>query len=521
MTHASGVSKIRKNPDPRCKFSFMDAQVLGRWQFGITTVYHFFFVPVTIGTSWMVAVLQTRWLRSRNEQWLRLTKFFSKLFLINFAAGVVTGIVQEFQFGMNWSEYSRFVGDIFGAPLALEALVAFFMESTFIGLWIFGWDKLPAKLHNACMYLTALGTTISAIFILAANCFMQNPVGAHYNNGRAELVNFSDLLSNPFFLVTFPHQIGACFMVSGSLLAGISAWKLAKTHKEHPEGYPDESAWRPTARMGAWVMLVASVIVIVSGHFQAQVEARMQPMKLAASEGHLDTSTAAGFSVIGMYTQERNEQGTTKVTKVWSWEVPYLLSYLAFDDPNAEVLGINDLTERYLTDGQFTVNGEKNQLQQQFSSQLEEVGVDPVPNVMVSYYSFRFMILLGVIAMVLGVLILVFTRKGHYPPTGKSWKIWMGIMPFLPIIANSFGWILTEMGRQPWIVYGVLPTWTANSPNVGPAEIIISMVLFTLVYGIIAVIVLKLFFVYIAKGLPDATPPKVSTDPDQPVSFAY
>ena len=189
----------------------MDAEVLSRWQFGITTVYHFFFVPITIGITWLMAGMQTAWLRTKDDQWLRLVKFFARLMLINFAAGVVTGIVQEFQFGMNWSEFSRFVGDIFGAPLALEALVAFFMESTFIGLWIFGWNRLPRGLHLACLYLVALGTTASAAFILSANCWMQNPVGAVYNEatGRAELASFTDVLTNPFFLATLPHQLGA------------------------------------------------------------------------------------------------------------------------------------------------------------------------------------------------------------------------------------------------------------------------------------------------------------------------
>ncbi len=501
----------------------MDAQVLARWQFGITTVYHFFFVPITIGTGWMVAVMETMWLRTKNDQWLRMTKFFSKLFLINFAAGVVTGIVQEFQFGMNWSEYSRFVGDIFGAPLALEALVAFFLESTFIGLWIFGWDKLSRGTHNLMMYLTAAGATISAIFILAANSFMQNPVGATYNNGRAELENFGALFTNPFFIAAFTHQISACFMVSGALLAGISAWKLALTAKETTEAtpHPDADIWRKVSKLGAIVLLVASLGVMGTGHYQAQVEAKFQPMKLAASEGLLDTTTAAGFSIVGIYTQERGEDGITRVTEVFSWEVPYVLSFLAFNDPNAEVKGINDLTEEYLSDGVMAVDGTRNQLQQEFHSELAQLGVDPVPNVMVSFYSFRLMIGLGMLSMGLALLILWFTRKGGVPPANALWKYAMGAMPFMPLLANSFGWILTEMGRQPWIVYGVLPTWTAVSPGVSFGEVLFSMIAYTAVYGIIAVIVLKLFFTYIGKGLPDVTPPKVGKTADEPLSFAY
>ncbi|GAA2182368.1 cytochrome ubiquinol oxidase subunit I [Brooklawnia cerclae] len=502
----------------------MDAQVLARWQFGITTVYHFFFVPMTIGTSWMVAVMQTLWLRTKNDDWLRLTKFFSKLFLINFAAGVVTGIVQEFQFGMNWSEYSRFVGDIFGAPLALEALVAFFLESTFIGLWIFGWDKLPRGVHNAMMYLAALGTTISAIFILAANCFMQNPVGATYVNGRAELTDFGALLTNPFFLVTFPHQIGASFMVAGALLAGVGGWKLAKVAKSAPEGtsHPDADAWRNVAKLGAWVLLAASIVVFASGHAQAQVESRLQPMKLAASEGHLDTSTSAGFAIVGVYTQERDEQGITHVTKVFSWEVPYVLSFLAFNDPNAEVKGINDLTDEYLADGYSAYDGTRTELQETFASELSELSVDPVPNVMVSFYSFRLMIGLGTLGMLLALAVLWYTRKGHVPPANRPWQVLMGVLPFLPLLANSFGWILTEMGRQPWIVMGVLPTWTAVSPTVSFGEVLASMIAFTAVYGIIAVIVLRLFFYFIAKGLPETVVvPEITRDADAPLSFAY
>lgn len=500
----------------------MDAQVLARWQFGITTVYHFFFVPVTIGMSWLVAIMETMWLRTKNEEWLRLTKFFGKLFLINFAAGVVTGIVQEFQFGMNWSEYSRFVGDIFGAPLALEALVAFFLESTFIGLWIFGWDRLPRGLHNATIYLASLGTTISAIFILAANAFMQNPVGATFNNGRAELVDFGALLINPFFLAIFPHTVGAALMTAGGLVTGVSAWKLAHYARSSKTSETEQTtAWRRTAKMGAGVLLVASLVVMGSGHFQAQVVTQLQPMKLAASEGHLETASEAGFAVIGIYTQERDEEGITRVTRVWSWEVPYALSILAYNDPKAEVKGLNDLTEEYLDKGYYYANGERNLLQEEFSSELQSLSVDPVPDVMVSFYSFRLMIGLGMLAILAGLAILWLTRKDKLPPDNRVWRYAMGALPFLPIFANSFGWIAAEMGRQPWIVAGVLPTWSAVSPGVSAGEVLFSMIAFTTVYGIIAVIVLRLFFTFIAKGLPEVRAPEVSKADSEPVYFAY
>lgn len=491
--------------------------------FGITTVYHFFFVPVTIGMTWLVAVMQTMWLRTKNEEWLRLTQFFGKLFLINFAAGVVTGIVQEFQFGMNWSVYSLFVGDIFGAPLALEALVAFFLESTFIGLWIFGWGRLPRGLHNLTMYLTALGTTISAVFIMAANAFMQNPVGATYSNGRAELADFGALLTNPMFLAMYPHLLAAAFMVAGSIVGGISAWKLAQAVKAAGSlgNAKDAPAWRRTAKFGACVLIVASVLVAVTGHFHAQVVTRLQPMKLAATEGLLDTKTSAGFAIVGIYTQERGEDGITQVHEVFSWEVPYALSILAHNDPNAEVKGINDLTQEYLTDGYLYEDGTQNQLQREFSSELEKMDVDPVPNIMASFYSFRLMIGLGMLGLLFGILILIFTRKSAVPPANKAWQISMGILPFLPLLSSSFGWIATEMGRQPWIVSGVLPTSMAHSPGVGAGEILFSMIAFTAVYGIIAVIVLGLFFHFVKKGLPDVVEPQPMKSEFDTLPFAY
>jgi len=243
----------------------MGSDTIARWQFGITTVYHFFFVPITIALSLLVAVLQTQWYRTGSDRYLRLTKFYGKLFLINFAMGVVTGIVQEFQFGMNWSEYSRFVGDIFGAPLALEALVAFFLESTFLGLWIFGWDKLSRGKHLATIWLASIGTLISSIFIMAANSWMQNPVGATYNNGRAELVDFGAVLTNPIFLAQWPHTVIAAFMVAGGFIAGVAGWHMAKLAKQANPDAEDVSAFRTATKLGAIVMLVAGLLIILSG----------------------------------------------------------------------------------------------------------------------------------------------------------------------------------------------------------------------------------------------------------------
>jgi len=257
----------------------MDAQVLARWQFGITTVYHFFFVPMTIGTSWMVAILQTRWLRTGDDQWLRLTKFFSKLFLINFAAGVVTGIVQEFQFGMNWSEYSRFMGDIFGAPLAVEALLAFFLESIFLGVWVFGEDKLPLWAHTAAIWLVAIGSNISALWILVANSFMQQPVGYAIEGGRAVMTDFFALLANPNVWVQYPHVFSSGMTTAAFFVLGISAWHLLRKTENYQE------VFRTSFRWATVYGLIGVIAVIFIGHSQMQHMVRTQPMKVAAAEG--------------------------------------------------------------------------------------------------------------------------------------------------------------------------------------------------------------------------------------------
>jgi cytochrome d ubiquinol oxidase subunit I len=311
----------------------MDAVDVARWQFAITTVYHFLFVPITIGMSLIVAIFHTQWLRTRNPEYLRLTKFYGKLFIINFALGLVTGIVQEFQFGMNWSDYSRFVGDIFGAPLAFEALLAFFLESTFIGIWVFGWGRIPEKLHAACMWLVHIGTVLSAYFILAANSFMQNPVGFRFNpeTGRAEMADFMAVLTNKVQLVTFPHVIFSAYMVGGAVVMGVGLWLMRKHATT-----PDESMYRKATRFGAIFALVASLGVIVTGDIQGKIMTEVQPMKMAAAEGLYETTTSAPFSVLSIGSLDGSE--ATRII-----EIPGLLSFLATGTWDGEVEGINEL----------------------------------------------------------------------------------------------------------------------------------------------------------------------------------
>ncbi|RCK70309.1 cytochrome ubiquinol oxidase subunit I [Desertihabitans brevis] len=473
----------------------MEAVDLARWQFAITTVYHFFFVPLTIGLSALVAVMQTVWVRTGNERWLRLTRFFGKLFLINFILGVVTGIVQEFQFGLNWSEYSRFVGDIFGAPLALEGLVAFFLESTFLGLWIFGWDRLPRRLHLMTIWLASTGTVFSAYFILAANSFMQNPVGFTVNaeRGRAELTDIGAVLTNPVVLVTFPHQIFACFMVAGAFVAAVAGWHLLRSSRRAAEGVEEDEVrtWRSAMRLGAVVLLVAGLGVLISGDLQAKVMYDVQPMKMAAAEAAYETEQPASFSVITIGSLDGERE-------LFSIKVPYLLSFLATGDPTAEVEGIRDLQEAY------------------------EATWGPgsyAPNIPLAYWTFRLMIGLGVAAMGVGAAMLWLTRRGRVP---QGW--WttpaLVVLPLLPLLANSFGWIFTETGRQPWLVFGLMPTAAGVSPSTTVLEVVVSLVAFTAVYTVLAVVEVRLMLTWIRKGLDDAPPPKVLED-DEPLTFAY
>ena len=488
----------------------LDSLDLARWQFGITTVYHFFLVPLTIGLAPLVAAMESLWLRTRNPQWLTATKFFGKLFLINFALGVVTGIVQEFQFGMNWSEYSRFVGNIFGAPLAFEALLAFFMESTFLGLWLFGWDRLSPRLHNACIWMVALGVNFSALFILAANSWMQHPVGAVVNptTGRAELDGvggFVEILTSELTWVTFGHVVTTAFLVAGTVIMGVSVWWMVKASRAGQE-VEARSLWRRTARLGAWVMLVAGVLVAGTGHVQGQLVAREQPAKMAAAEALCETTAGAGFSAMAF--------GSCEDGVVHLIEVPGVYSFMATNDPGATMPGLSDLQDSYARAyGATDTAGNP---------------VDYTPDVMVTFWSFRMMIGLGTVSVGVGAVILWLSRRDRLI-TARPWaRVALWTMP-LPFIAASFGWIFTEMGRQPWVVVPNLadPTsmvhmLTADGVSrvVSSATVLASMVVFTLLYAGLGVVWLLLFRRYVREGV--RTPVRKDDGEVAPgLSFAY
>lgn len=439
----------------------MDPLILARLQFSITTIFHFFFVPLTLGLSIFVAILETRYVRTGDEMFKKMTKFWGKIFLINFAIGVVTGIVQEFQFGMNWSEYSRFMGDIFGAPLAIEALLAFYLESTFIGLWIFGWDKLSKRMHLTAAWLVAFGSNISALWILIANSFMQNPVGYTLDpeSGRALMSDFLALVTNPNVLIQFPHVLTAGVAMAGFVVMAFSAWHLLRKH--------DVTFFRPSFRMAAFYALIGSVLVGVIGHVQGQFMVEHQPMKMAVAEAHWNTEDPASLSLLTIGNWEQTED-------VFSIRIPALLSFMTYSQPYGEIKGINQLQVEF--EGTYGPG-------------------DYVPPVAINYWSFRAMVGAGGAMVLLSFLGVLWSKDRKLDERTRYLKIMM-FAAGLPYLASTTGWILAETGRWPWIVYGLQTIEDAISPNVPAWNVLLSLVLMTVLYSVLTVIALKLGLKY-------------------------
>ncbi|MGX7823646.1 cytochrome ubiquinol oxidase subunit I [Actinokineospora sp. 24-640] len=491
----------------------MDVLDLARWQFGITTVYHFLMVPLTIGLSILVAGMQTAWVRTGDAKYLRMTKFWGKLLLINFAMGVVTGIVQEFQFGMAWSEYSRFVGDVFGAPLAMEGLVAFFVESTFLGLWIFGWDRLPRRAHLACAWAFSLATVASAYFILAANSWMQHPVGVELVDGRPRLTSIWAVLTNNTALAAIPHTIAGTFAVAGSFLVGIAAWHL---WREREAEDADGPVWRSSVRVGGWVSAVAFAALAVTGDLQGKLMFEQQPMKMAAAEALCHTESPAAFSVFAVGDLTRPDCENVK-----SITVPALLSFLAHGDFSTEVRGIEDLVVEYRE--RYGANYPVDERLGELSGQP----IDYVPNLPVTYWGFRLMIGLGALGAAISVLVLWLTRRGRVP--AGRWFPRLALAGIaLPFMGNSFGWIFTEMGRQPFVVVpnpsGVDGVWmfTARAVSgLGVGEVWASLIGLTLVYAALAAVEVFLIARYVRAGVAAVMPPEKTDKPGDTLAFAY
>lgn len=434
----------------------MDVLMLSRLQFAMATMFHFIFVPLTLGLSILVAIMETKYVRTGDETYKRMTKFWGKLFVINFVLGVVTGITLEFQFGTNWSRYSEYVGDIFGSLLAIEATTSFFLESTFLGAWIFGWNILSPKMHAACIWLVAIASNLSAAWILLANAFMQNPVGYVLRNGRAELDNFFHVLLNPFGWQQYVHTLSGAFTLAGFFVMGVSAYHLLK--KQNIDFFTR------SFKMGMVFALVFSVLVAVQGHHHAQEVGKIQPAKLAAMESLWETHENAPMYLL-VVPDEKNEKNAIEF-----FGIPGALSFLAHGSFNTPVQGLKDWP------------------------------ADERPPVMLTFLSFRAMVGLGTLLPIL--CIWAFLRRNKLTETPRLLKAMLFAIP-LPYLAIEAGWVVAEVGRQPWIVYGLMKTSDAVSPIV-TSQVAFSLVALTLLYALLGAVDIYLLFKFAKKGPAEA-----------------
>ncbi|MFZ5864373.1 MAG: cytochrome ubiquinol oxidase subunit I [Thermodesulfobacteriota bacterium] len=434
----------------------MDVVFLSRLQFAVATLFHFFFVPLTLGLVVMIAIMETIWARRGDEEYRRMAKFWGKIFLINFAVGVVTGITLEFQFGTNWAGYSKYVGDIFGSLLAIEATATFFLESVFIGLWAFSWNKVSPKLHALFIWLVAAASTGSAYWILVANSWMQNPVGYVVRGGRAELVDFWAVITQPFAIVTFAHVIAAAYTLAAFFVMGICAYHiLRKTHVAFAT---------KSFRIAVAFALISSVANLIIGDIHGRDTAKIQPTKMAAAEGVWETTKGAPFVLLRI-PDEENETNAVDL-----FAIPKLLSWLAFGSGDAEFKG------------------------------LKEWPKEERPPVALTFWSFRIMVGLGFLFAL--VSILAFWKRNNLQSAPWLLKSLMWMIP-LPYVAASLGWMVTEVGRQPWIVYGVMKTSKAAS-EVAASQVGFSLAAFVVVYTLLGIACFMLMAKFVAQG---PTPP--------------
>jgi cytochrome bd ubiquinol oxidase subunit I len=442
---------------------------LARVQFATTSLYHFLFVPLTLGLAPLVAVMQTLWHRSGNEAWYRLTRFFGTLMLINFVIGVATGLVQEFQFGMNWSIYSAFVGDVFGAPLAIEGLAAFMLESTFLGLWIFGWGKLGPRLHLATVWLFALGSWLSALFIIVANSWMQRPVGSEIVGGRAELTSIWELLTNRFAIWAFIHVVLVGLTTAAVVVLGVSCWHFLRGR--------NVEVFRHAAKLALIVLVPVSAVNLGVGSHLGVVITDYQPMKIAATEAQWDTCQPCAFSLFQIGGFSEDDQ-----TPSFDIEIPHLLSLLATDSWNGEVQGMNQIQSQY---------------EQQYGPGTYR------PPTRTTYWSMRIMAYLGTLVFLVAAVGAYLMWRQRLERT--RWFLWTAVVSIaFPYLSALAGWMLSEVGRQPWIVQGLLKTADANSPSVSSATIAVSLGVFAALYGLLAIVDFVLMRHYARLDPPEA-----------------
>ena len=441
----------------------MDVLTLSRLQFAVTSMFHFIFVPLTLGLSVLIAFMEWRYVKTRDTTWLRMARFWGKLFLINFALGIVTGITLEFQFGMNWAEYSKYVGDIFGAPLAIEATLAFFLESVFIGVWIFGWDKVSSRMHAWAITIVAFATNLSALWIILANGWMQNPVGSKLVEivgnpliaRRAEMSDFMAVVANPYGWIKFFHTLFSGYVLAAFFVTGVAAWHLLRRN--------EADFFKRSFKIAAVFGFVSLFAVLLTGDFHGVEIAKTQPSKLAALESIWDTQKGAGFSLIVIPDSDNERNSVEMLT------IPKLTSLLAYHDPNAEVKGLKDIPR------------------------------DLRPPVGITFFSFRFMVGLGMLMFLLSIIAVFFALKDKIDSSPFFLKLMVASIA-LPYIVVQLGWIVAEVGRQPWIVYGMLKTSDAVSRSISVGQVIMSLIAFTLVYGLLGAVDVYLLTKYAKQG---------------------
>ena len=430
----------------------MDTLMLSRLQFAFATFIHFIFVPLTLGLSWIVAVMETKYVRTGDETYKKMAKFWGKLFLINFALGVVTGITLEFQFGTNWSRYSTYVGDIFGSLLAIEATAAFFLESTFIGVWVFGWEKLSKKMHCTAIWLVAIASNLSAVWIILANGFMQNPLGYEIRNGRAELTDFMAVVTNGFAWSQFLHTVFGAYTLAGFFVMGVSAWHILR--KQNLDFF------QKSFRIGLTFGLIFSILLAIQGDHHGKQVAEIQPAKLAAMEATWDTQNGAPMYLF-LVPDQSGEKNSIELIGV-----PGALSFLATGSFDGQVKGLKDFP------------------------------AEDRPPVLLTFLSFRVMVAIGTILPILAIIAYVRRRKLEESPTLLRLLIWAIPLPYLGLQA---GWAVAEVGRQPWIVYGLMRTSDAVSP-IDASQVAVSLAAFVVVYLLLASLDIYLLAKYSRQG---------------------
>lgn len=497
-----------------------------RAQFALTAIYHWCFVPLTLGLSFIVAFMETLYVKTGNEEWKKITKFWMTLFGINFAIGVATGIILEFEFGTNWSNYSWFVGDIFGAPLAVEGIMAFFIESTFVAVMFFGWNKVSKKFHLLSTWLTAIGANLSALWILVANSWMQYPVGMHFNpdTARNEMTNFWDVLFSPVAINKFLHTVSSGYVVSSVFVIGISAWFLLKNR---------EIRFAKLSILVAAVFgMIMSLFIIITGDQSARLMAKHQPMKFAAMENVYEGQHKAPLVVFGVLSQDRNDS-LNKENFSFKMEIPNFLSSMAFLDANAYVPGIKDIvngnsehgivpTSEKMQKGKVAIQALKDYSEAKktkdtakISESLSKLQANysyfgygyfedakqTIPPVKLTFYSFRAMVALGFWFVILFILALILLLRNRIE--NKRWFFRVAIISIpLAYLASQLGWAVTEVGRQPWVIQDLMPTLTAVS-NLNVGSVQLTFVLFAVTFTLLLIAEIKIMIKQIKIGPKD------------------